>query len=92
MLKSLNYDRNIVQFYGARLKHGAAPMMVLEYMEVGLDVINISSCPLSKPCCFRLHAASDVFMFDFRRLHNRRHPALMSLSASSCRGATCAAP
>ena len=36
LLKSLNYDRNIVQFYGARLKHGAAPMMVLEYMEVRL--------------------------------------------------------
>ena len=36
LLKSLNYDRNIVQFYGARLKHGAAPMMVLEYMEVFL--------------------------------------------------------
>jgi hypothetical protein len=36
LLKSLNYDRNIVQFYGARLKHGAAPMMVLEYMEVCL--------------------------------------------------------
>jgi hypothetical protein len=36
LLKSLNYDRNIVQFYGARLKHGSAPMMVLEYMEVCL--------------------------------------------------------
>jgi hypothetical protein len=34
LLKSLNYDRNIVQFYGARLRTGATPMMVLEYMEV----------------------------------------------------------
>ena len=54
LLKSLNYDRNIVQFYGARLKHGAAPMMVLEFMEVGLDIINISSCPLSNPCRFNI--------------------------------------
>ena len=84
LLKSLNYDRNIVQFYGARLKHGAAPMMVLEFMEVGLDVINISACPLSNPCCVNMH--------DFRRLYTRCHPALVSLSMSFCREATFAAP
>jgi tRNA A-37 threonylcarbamoyl transferase component Bud32 len=35
LLKSLNYDRNIVQFYGARLRNGQIPMMVLEFMEGG---------------------------------------------------------
>lgn len=35
LLKSLNYDRNIVQFYGARLRVGQTPMMVLEFMEGG---------------------------------------------------------
>ncbi len=33
MLKGLNYDRNIVQFYGARLQTGRDPMLVCEYME-----------------------------------------------------------
>ncbi len=33
ILKSLNYDRNIVQFYGACLQPGADPMLVCELME-----------------------------------------------------------
>ena len=33
ILKSISYDRNIVQFYGAVLS-GSEPMLVLEYMEV----------------------------------------------------------
>ena len=32
ILKSISYDRNIVQFYGAVLTE--RPMLVLEYMEV----------------------------------------------------------
>ena len=34
ILKSLNYDKNIVQFYGAVLRPGVEPMLVLEFMEV----------------------------------------------------------
>lgn len=34
ILKSISYDRNIVQFYGAVLTD--RPMLVLEYMEVRL--------------------------------------------------------
>ena len=34
ILKSLNYDKNIVQFLGAVLRPGAEPMLVLEFMEV----------------------------------------------------------
>ena len=33
ILKSISYDRNIVQFYGAVLSNNE-PMLVLEYMEV----------------------------------------------------------
>jgi len=33
ILKGLNYDRNIVQFYGACLQQGRDPMLVCEYME-----------------------------------------------------------
>jgi len=33
ILKSISYDRNIVQFYGAVLS-GSEPMLVLEYMQV----------------------------------------------------------
>jgi serine/threonine protein kinase len=33
VLKGLNYDGNIVQFYGACLREGADPMLVTEYME-----------------------------------------------------------
>ncbi len=33
ILKSLNYDRNIVQFYGACLRPGGDPLLVCEYME-----------------------------------------------------------
>jgi len=33
ILKGLNYDRNIVQFYGACLQPGRDPMLVCEYME-----------------------------------------------------------
>ena len=32
-MKSLNYDRNIVQFYGACLRPGGDPLLVCEYME-----------------------------------------------------------
>ena len=35
ILKSLNYDRNIVQFYGACLQEGSDPMLVCEFMEGG---------------------------------------------------------
>ena len=35
VLKGLNYDGNIVQFYGACLREGADPMLVTEYMEGG---------------------------------------------------------
>ena len=34
ILKSLNYDKNIVQFFGAVLRPGVEPMLVLEFMEV----------------------------------------------------------
>ncbi len=33
ILKGLNYDRNIVQFYGACLQPGTDPMLVTEFME-----------------------------------------------------------
>ena len=33
ILKGLNYDRNIVQFYGACIQEGVDPMLVVEYME-----------------------------------------------------------
>ena len=33
ILRSLNYDRNVVQFYGACLQEGSDPMLVTEYME-----------------------------------------------------------
>ena len=33
ILKGLNYDRNIVQFYGACIQEGIDPMLVVEYME-----------------------------------------------------------
>jgi hypothetical protein len=33
ILKGLNYDRNIVQFYGACIREGADPMLVTEFME-----------------------------------------------------------
>jgi len=39
ILKSLNYDKNIVQFFGAVLRPGVEPMLVLEFMEV-------------RTCCF----------------------------------------
>ena len=35
MLKSVSYDRNVVQFYGT-CPHGDQTMLVLEYMEVRL--------------------------------------------------------
>lgn len=33
ILKGLNYDRNIVQFYGACIQDGVNPMLVVEFME-----------------------------------------------------------
>jgi hypothetical protein len=33
MLKGLNYDRNIVQFYGACIRQGCDPLLITEYME-----------------------------------------------------------
>jgi serine/threonine protein kinase len=33
ILKGLNYDRNIVQFYGACVQDGSDPILVTEYME-----------------------------------------------------------
>ena len=33
VLKGLNYDRNIVQFYGACIQDGSDPMLVTEFME-----------------------------------------------------------
>ena len=33
ILKGLNYDRNIVQFYGACIRQGSDPMLVTEFME-----------------------------------------------------------
>ena len=35
MLKGLNYDRNIVQFYGACIRQGYEPLLITEYMEGG---------------------------------------------------------
>ena len=35
MLKGLNYDRNIVQFYGACIRQGCDPLLITEYMEGG---------------------------------------------------------
>ena len=35
ILKGLNYDRNVIQFYGACLQPGRDPMLVCEYMEGG---------------------------------------------------------
>jgi Protein tyrosine and serine/threonine kinase len=35
ILKGLNYDRNIVQFYGACIREGADPLLITEYMEGG---------------------------------------------------------
>ena len=35
ILKGLNYDRNVIQFYGACLQLGRDPMLVCEYMEGG---------------------------------------------------------
>jgi serine/threonine protein kinase len=40
ILKGLNYDGNIVQFYGACLREGADPMLVTEYMEGGRDMVS----------------------------------------------------
>jgi len=43
ILKSISYDRNIVQFYGACLKSATSePMLLLEYCEGG-DVRYVSS-------------------------------------------------
>ena len=36
MLKGLNYDCNITQFYGACIQPGARPMLISEFME-GVD-------------------------------------------------------
>ena len=36
MLKGLNYDGNITQFYGACIQPGARPMLISEFME-GVD-------------------------------------------------------
>jgi hypothetical protein len=33
MLKGLNYDCNITQFYGACIQPGARPMLISEFME-----------------------------------------------------------
>ena len=33
ILKGLNYDRNIVQFYGACIRECSDPMLVTEFME-----------------------------------------------------------
>lgn len=35
ILKGLNYDRNVIQFYGACLQPGRDPMLICEYMEGG---------------------------------------------------------
>ena len=32
-MKGLNYDRNIVQFYGACVREGSDPLLITEYME-----------------------------------------------------------
>ena len=33
ILKGLNYDRNIVQFYGACIREACDPLLITEYME-----------------------------------------------------------
>ena len=33
ILKGLNYDRNIVQFYGACIREARDPLLITEYME-----------------------------------------------------------
>jgi serine/threonine protein kinase len=42
ILKGLNYDRNIVQFYGACIRRGVPPLLVTEYMEGA----HCSCCPV----------------------------------------------
>jgi hypothetical protein len=42
ILKGLNYDRNIVQFYGACLMPARDPMLICEYME-GVSLCGISA-------------------------------------------------
>jgi serine/threonine protein kinase len=44
ILKGLNYDRNIVQFYGACIQEGTDPMLVVEYMEGGCFRLPASTC------------------------------------------------
>ena len=49
ILKGLNYDRNIVQFYGACIREGTDPMLVVEFMEGGeASTRNACSC-ISQP-------------------------------------------
>jgi len=49
ILKSLNYDRNIVQFYGACLRPGGDPLLVCEYMEGEVTCPRPSACILQLP-------------------------------------------
>ena len=43
ILKGLNYDRNVIQFYGACLQPGRDPMLICEYMEGG-HFIQLHAC------------------------------------------------
>ena len=47
ILKSISYDRNIVQFYGAVLS-GSEPMLVLEYMEVRVLLCGVQWQPCQR--------------------------------------------
>ena len=58
MLKGLNYDRNIVQFYGACIKPGASPMLVCEFMEGGHILAILCHAAFEKQCC--VTAAGDT--------------------------------
>ena len=51
VLKGLNYDGNIVQFYGACLREGADPMLVTEYMEGVRPIANRALLCLMQSNC-----------------------------------------
>jgi serine/threonine protein kinase len=50
ILKGLNYDRNIVQFYGACIQEGTDPMLVVEYMEGACFLLPASTCCSYSEC------------------------------------------
>jgi serine/threonine protein kinase len=64
MLKGLNYDRNIVQFYGACTRQGCQPLLITEYMEGGpaCPCITVRQGKRDQRCTFVLGGVVDGFL------------------------------